>query len=160
MRFPNFSRGLECGDFFMIGRQYFKRQVATLLGLARSVNNPDLSASLLDKATHLKSKLDLVPADDPDRGLSAPDVQKEPASDLASQTRRMPTAVELIVQGYVELNDRQALESLKKHREDLAAHLKGKAGGWFDYSASIRQIENDLAAVEAGLAKLNSAGET
>ncbi len=157
MRFANFSRGLECGDFFMIGRQYFKRQVATLLGLARSVNNPDLSASLLDKATHLKSKLDLVPADDPDRGLSAPDVQKEPASNLVSQTRRMPTAVELIVQAYVEQNDLQALESLKKHREELAARLSENKDGWFDYSVSMRQIENDLAVVEAGLAKLNSA---
>ena len=142
----------------MIGRQYLLRQVATLLGFAKSVNNPDLSAVLLDKANYLKSRLDLT--DDSDNRLSAPDVQAEPASDLASETQRMPTAVELIVQGYVELNDRQARESLKKHREDLAAHLKGKAGGWFDYSASIRQIEDDLAAVEAGLAKLNSAGET
>ncbi len=135
----------------MIGRQYLLRQVATLLGFAKSVSNPDLSAILLEKAAYLNSRLDLVPTDDPDSGLSAPDVRKEP--------EWMPTAVELIVQGYVELNDRQALESLKKHREDLAAHLKGKAGGWFDYSASIRQIEDELAAVEAGLAKLNSAGE-
>ncbi len=143
----------------MIGRQYLLRQVATLLGLARSVNNPDLSAVLLDKANYLKSRLDLVPTDDSDRGLSAPDVEAGPASDLASQTQQMPTAIDLIVQGYVELNDRQALESLKKHREALAVHLREKKDGWFDYSASIRQIEDELAIVEAGLAKLNSVGE-
>ncbi len=139
----------------MIGRQYLLRQVATLLGLARSVNKPDLSVMLLEKAAYLKSRLDLVPADDSEIGLSAPDVLKDPAS----QAQRMPTAIKLIVQGFAELNDRQALESLRKHREDLAAHLREKADGWFDYSASIRQIEDELAVVKAGLAKLNSVGE-
>ena len=121
------------------------------------VNNPELAAALADKAARLKSSLDQ--AVDQDKNPSAPDIQAEPDSDLGSQVSSMPTAIELIVQGYVHLNDRQALESLKKHREGLATHLRGK-GGWFDYSASIRQIEDELAVVEAGLARLNLTGET
>jgi len=40
----------------MIGRSYFARQAQTLLKLARSVKNPDLSAELIVKAADLEEK--------------------------------------------------------------------------------------------------------
>jgi hypothetical protein len=142
----------------MVGKQYLARQVATLLRFAKSVTNAELSAILVDRASDLKSQLDLVPAV-PDRGLSAPDVQIDPGSDLTSQAQRTPSAIEVIVQNYIRLNDRQALESLRKHREDLAAHLSEGKDGSFDYRALVQQIEDELAVIGTGLAKLNSAGE-
>src|SRR4030081_2515660 len=42
----------------VVGRNYFARQAATLLRLARSTSNPDLAASLVEKATALQSQAD------------------------------------------------------------------------------------------------------
>ena len=71
----------------------------------------------------------------------------------------MSSAIELIVEGYVRLNNRQALEELRIHRERLAADLKYRQsqGDAFDYSKSITQIEEEIAVIEAGLKKLRAA---
>ncbi len=66
----------------------------------------------------------------------------------------MASAIELIVDGYVRLGDRGALAELKAHRQNLVADLKARKG-WFDYSLSIRQMDEEIVAVEAGLARLN-----
>lgn len=66
----------------------------------------------------------------------------------------MPKAIELIVDGYVRLNDRKPLEVLKLHRLKLAGDLKGRTG--FDYSQPIRQIDEEISVIEAGLESLNS----
>lgn len=135
----------------MLGRRYISRQAATLIKFARSVSNPELSAALIEKAAALKSQLDQHPTDQ-DIAPSAPDVQAEPR---ATQVDRKLNAIELIVDGYISLKDRQALQDLKAHRELLASELKAR-NGWFDYSASIEEIEDEIAVIQTGLARLNS----
>ncbi len=70
----------------------------------------------------------------------------------------MPSAIELIVDGYVRMNNHQALVDLRTHREHLAAGLKHRQGQStaFDYSKSIAQLEEEIAAINAGLRKLDA----
>jgi hypothetical protein len=64
----------------VVGRSYFTRQATTLLKFAKSTNNPDLAAVLIEKAADLKSQVDeRMPAPDP--SPLAPDV--EPADQSA-----------------------------------------------------------------------------
>lgn len=64
----------------------------------------------------------------------------------------MPAAIELIVRTYVRLKKRQALEDMLLHRQRLAFRLNSRSG--FGVSQSIRQVEEDIAAIKAGLAEL------
>ncbi|MDH2406873.1 hypothetical protein QCM77_44660 [Bradyrhizobium sp. SSUT18] len=68
----------------------------------------------------------------------------------------MPNAIELIVDGYVSLNDRRALDDLRMQRSKLAVDLRARTG--FDYRTTLRQIEEDIIVIEAGLARLDGAG--
>jgi hypothetical protein len=63
----------------VVGRSYFTRQAATLLKFAKSTNNPDLAAVLIEKAADLKSQVDETMPPDP--SPLAPDV--EPADRCA-----------------------------------------------------------------------------
>ncbi len=64
----------------MVGRSYFTRQATKLLKFAKSTNNPELAAVLIERAADLKSQLDeRMPA--PDQSRLAPDV--EPADQSA-----------------------------------------------------------------------------
>jgi hypothetical protein len=65
----------------------------------------------------------------------------------------MSSAIELIVDGYTRLRDRQSLENLRMHRRRLAVDLNAQAG--LDTRFSIGQIEQDIAAIEAGLQTLS-----
>jgi hypothetical protein len=65
----------------------------------------------------------------------------------------MSRAMELIVEGYARLKDRQSLENLRMHRRRLAVDLKARTG--FDCRSSIDQVEEDIAAIEAGLQTLS-----
>jgi hypothetical protein len=67
----------------------------------------------------------------------------------------MPEAIERIVDGYVKLSGQKALEELKAHRHRLATELKS-INGTLDLSSSIKQIEEEIAVIDAGLAKLKS----
>jgi capsule polysaccharide export protein KpsE/RkpR len=58
------------------------------------------------------------------------------------------------VAAYVQLNDRQALEDLRTYRQRLTVHLKARAG--LDFSLT-RQIDAEIAVIEAGLDRLNCA---
>jgi hypothetical protein len=58
----------------VIGKEYFVRQAAILLGLAKATTDPKISAALLDKAADLKSQVDEPITD---RSPGAPDVQPE-----------------------------------------------------------------------------------
>ena len=66
----------------------------------------------------------------------------------------MPEAVQWIVDGYVSLKDRVALEEMREHRQQLQRTLQQRAGGPFDLSQTIRVCEHDLEVVESGLARL------
>ena len=62
------------GGSTVIGRQYFMRQAATLLGLARETTDPKLAATLVGKAADYMSQIDeTMPP--PDQSLHAPDVE-------------------------------------------------------------------------------------
>jgi hypothetical protein len=66
----------------------------------------------------------------------------------------MSDAVKLIVDAYVSLKDRAALEEMREHRQRLRKSLQEKAGGWVDVSRSIQIFDEDIEAVETGLARL------
>jgi len=63
----------------VIGRQYFARQAKTLLKFANSTKNPQLAAVLVEKAAHLKSRVDETEPP-PDQSPRPPDVET-PRSD-------------------------------------------------------------------------------
>ena len=69
----------------------------------------------------------------------------------------MPKAIELIVDSYVRLHNRAALEELKMHRRKMAIDLMGRSG--CDYSRTLDQIEEEIEAIEAGLNRL-AAGQS
>ena len=64
----------------------------------------------------------------------------------------MSESVKLIVDAYVSLNDRQAMEELRDHRQMLRKKLQACNG--IDVSSSIRLIESDLSEIESGFARL------
>ena len=66
----------------------------------------------------------------------------------------MTNAIQRIVDAYVKLGNRRALEDLRMHRRKLAVDLKGRAGN-YDVSLPLGQIDEEIAAIEAGLERLN-----
>jgi len=64
----------------------------------------------------------------------------------------MSRSVELIVEGYVKLNDRDALEDILAHRQDLLRQLVVVTG--VDPQQAISQINGEITIIEAGLATL------
>ena len=67
----------------------------------------------------------------------------------------MSEAMKLIVDGYVKLSARKALDDLKAHRYRLATELKS-INGPFDLSSSIKQLEKEIEVIEEGLARLDT----
>jgi hypothetical protein len=67
----------------------------------------------------------------------------------------MSGAIELIVEGYVSLKDRKALDELRIQRRKLIADLDACTG--IDCTSTIQQIEEDIVVIEAGLARLDGA---
>jgi hypothetical protein len=65
-------------------------------------------------------------------------------------------AIEGIVEAYVKLGDRRALEDLRGHRRKLALDLKVRRGS-YDISLPLGQIDEEIAIIEAGLERLNPA---
>jgi hypothetical protein len=65
--------------------------------------------------------------------------------------------MELIVQGYARLKDRESLENLRMHRRRLAVDLKATRG--LDCQTSIAQVDEDIQIIEAGLEELSRAAE-
>lgn len=64
----------------------------------------------------------------------------------------MEPAIKKIVDTYVRLKNRRAIEDLLIHRRRLALDLKGRRG--YDYSRPIAQIDGEIAIIEAALEKL------
>jgi hypothetical protein len=67
----------------------------------------------------------------------------------------MPSAIEQIVDAYVRLGSRAQLEDLRLHRRKLIIDLQARQVAGYDISRPLEQVKEDLAAVEAGLARLN-----
>jgi hypothetical protein len=66
----------------------------------------------------------------------------------------MSKAMEQIVQVYVRHQNRRALEDLRKHRQRLALDLRASARPGYDFGLPIRQINEELVVIEAGLERL------
>ena len=66
----------------------------------------------------------------------------------------MSEAVTFIVDSFVRLKDRQAIEDLRVHREMLRAMLQASDGSWPGVRDSISLIDSDLSEIETGLARL------
>ena len=65
----------------------------------------------------------------------------------------MEPAIRKIVDTYVRFGKRRALDDPRAHRVQLIADLKKLAG--YDTSKPIAQVEDEIAVIDAGLAKLN-----
>jgi len=64
----------------------------------------------------------------------------------------MSRSVELIVEGYVRLNDRDALEEILAHRQHLLRQLVSVTG--VDPKQTIAQVSEEITIIESGLATL------
>ena len=69
----------------------------------------------------------------------------------------MSKALELIVQVYVRHQNRRALEDIRKHQQKLALELRARARPDYDFSLPVRQINEEIAVIEAGLERLVAA---
>jgi hypothetical protein len=76
-----------------------------------------------------------------------------PAGFFVMRRTTMSEAIERIVDAYVRFNNRRALEDLMLHRQRLAIDLKSRTG--FDFSLPIRQVDEEIAVIEAGLERLS-----
>jgi len=81
-----------------------------------------------------------------------------PAANLSDKAKHrelaLSEAIKLIVDGYVNLRDREALEELHRHRQTLRRRLQASSSHWFDTSDSVRLIDDELNEIEVGLARL------
>ena len=69
---------------------------------------------------------------------------------------KMSEAVKLIVDARVSLKDRIALEEMRQHRQRLKNELLLKSGQSYDFSLTIKCFDDDLTAIEEGLARLDA----
>jgi len=69
----------------VIGRWYFLNQATTLLEFARSTNDPERAAALIDKAADLLAQID-EPDPRPDLTPLAPDIEPPPAAYISCET--------------------------------------------------------------------------
>jgi hypothetical protein len=68
----------------------------------------------------------------------------------------MSEAMKMIVDGYVRLKDREALEQLRNHRRRLRQQLRELGGGSLDASHSLETFDAEVLVIEAALDKLGS----
>jgi hypothetical protein len=66
----------------------------------------------------------------------------------------MPSPIEHVVKVFVSLGSRRRLEDMKLERERALLELKGQSG----VSRPIRQLEDEIAVIDAGLEKLPPSG--
>ena len=69
----------------------------------------------------------------------------------------MSVAMRSIIDGYVTLKDREALEEMREHRQRLRMQLLLKHSTAFDSSKSVALFETEVAMIETGIAKLGEA---
>jgi hypothetical protein len=66
----------------------------------------------------------------------------------------MPEAIRFIVEGYLSLKDREALENLRAHRERLIKQLQERTPGGIDAGQAIDTFDEDLRVIEAAINRL------
>jgi hypothetical protein len=67
----------------------------------------------------------------------------------------MSQATQLIVDGYVRLSGRKALQDLKEHRERLATELRS-LNSVLDLSSTVGHLEREITIIDDGLARLKN----
>ena len=69
----------------------------------------------------------------------------------------MNSAIEQIVDAYVDLGNIRALQDLKRHREKLAASVRDRTD--VNFAVLLGHIDDDITAIEAGLDRLRRRSE-
>ena len=63
----------------------------------------------------------------------------------------MSEAIKLIVDGYLSLKNRDALEDLRTHRQRLRKQLEERTPGGIDAGATMQLFDEDLRVIEAAI---------
>jgi hypothetical protein len=66
----------------------------------------------------------------------------------------MSEAIKLIVDGYLTLKDRQALETLRARHQRLRKQLQERPKRWVDVGPLERLFDEELRVIEAGIDRL------
>ena len=66
----------------------------------------------------------------------------------------MSDAMKMIVDGYVRLKDREALEQLRNHRQRLREQLRDLRASSLDACRSIQTFDAEVLVIEAALERL------
>lgn len=66
----------------------------------------------------------------------------------------MSEAIKLIVEGYLTLKDRNALEELRAHRQRLRKQLQDQPKGSVDVGRATELFDDELRVIEAALTRL------
>ena len=59
----------------------------------------------------------------------------------------------LIVDGYLSLKNREALEEMRAHRERLRKQLEGRTAGDIDSGPAMEALDDDLRVIEAAISR-------
>jgi len=63
----------------------------------------------------------------------------------------MSEAMKLIVDGYLSLKNRDAIEEMRAHRQRLRKQLKERPPGGIDTGPAIEALDEDLRVIEAAI---------
>ena len=63
----------------------------------------------------------------------------------------MSEAMKLIVEGYLSLKDRTALEDLRAHRQRLRKQLQDQPKGFVSVEPAVQMFDEELAMIEAAI---------
>jgi hypothetical protein len=66
----------------------------------------------------------------------------------------MSEAIKLIVDGYLSLKNRDALEDLRAHRQRLRKQLEERTPGGIDAGPAMDAFDEDLRVIEAAINRL------
>jgi hypothetical protein len=66
----------------------------------------------------------------------------------------MSEAIKLIVDGYLSLKNRDALEDLRAHRQRLRKQLEERTPGGIDAGPAMDTFDEDLRVIEAAINRL------
>ena len=66
----------------------------------------------------------------------------------------MSEATRLIVEGYLRLKDRTALESMREHRQRLRKQLQEAPKSWVDTTRPVQLFDEELSIIEAAINRL------
>ena len=66
----------------------------------------------------------------------------------------MSYSVQLIVDAFVNLRDRESLNEMREHRQRLRDQLQARVGQAFDVGQTVKLVDEDLRVIDDGVARL------